>query len=287
MKQDKESPLSPRYMVRRMTREEVDVAMQWAAAEGWNPGLSDADCFYAADPHGFLVGLFDDQPVATLFAVAYSNSFGFLGSYIVQPELRGRGYGLDLWRTGMAYLGSRNIGLDAVLAQQANYRRSGFQLAYYNTRYEGVGGGKLPADVIALADVPFGEVVAYDSRIFGVTREEFLKQWLTQPRARGWAVRRMGELVGYGVIRQCLRGFKIGPLFALDEEAAETLFQALSSQSPGQSIFLDIPEVNRAAQSLVERHRMSAVFQTARMYNKQAPELPLSQIFGVTSFELG
>ncbi|HLA33082.1 MAG TPA: GNAT family N-acetyltransferase, partial [Pseudomonas sp.] len=31
-----------------MTRAEVDLAIDWAAAEGWNPGLHDADCFYAA-----------------------------------------------------------------------------------------------------------------------------------------------------------------------------------------------------------------------------------------------
>jgi hypothetical protein len=30
----------------------LDQAMEWAAAEGWNPGLNDADCFHIADPTG-------------------------------------------------------------------------------------------------------------------------------------------------------------------------------------------------------------------------------------------
>ena len=37
-------------IVRTMSRDEIDLAVDWAAAEGWNPGLQDADCFYTADP---------------------------------------------------------------------------------------------------------------------------------------------------------------------------------------------------------------------------------------------
>src|SRR3712207_6914266 len=29
--------------------------LDWAAAEGWNPGLRDADAFWAADPDGFML----------------------------------------------------------------------------------------------------------------------------------------------------------------------------------------------------------------------------------------
>lgn len=276
-----------RYAVRRMKREEMDIAIRWAAAEGWNPGLSDADCFYRADPAGFFIGTLDGEPAATLSAVAYDESFGFLGFYIVRPELRGRGHGLEIWQAGIAYLGSRNIGLDGVLAQQDNYRKSGFRLAYYNARYEGVGGGEAPRGVIALAEAPFAELVAFDSRMFGAARATFLERWMAQPHAVGRAVRRAGDLAGYGVTRRCGRGFKIGPLFAADEQVAEQLFQALAAEASEQPIFLDIPEINRAAQALVRRHRMTPVFQTARMYSKQAPALPLTQIFGVTSFELG
>ncbi|MBP2132144.1 hypothetical protein J2128_000065 [Methanomicrobium sp. W14] len=32
---------------------------------------------------------------------------------------------------------------------------------------------------------------------------------------------------------------------------------------------------------------MSEVFVTARMYTKEVPKLPLKNIFGVTSFEMG
>jgi hypothetical protein len=43
-------------LVRNMAEADLALALEWAAAEGWNPGLHDARCFYAADPQGFLIG---------------------------------------------------------------------------------------------------------------------------------------------------------------------------------------------------------------------------------------
>ena len=129
------------YTIRTMTRQEMDIAVDWAAAEGWNPGLYDAHCFNLADPTGFLVGLLGDEPIASISVVKYGNSFGFLGFYIVRPEYRGRGYGMRIWNAGLASLQGRTIGLDGVVAQQDNYRESGFTLAYRNIRYQGFGVG--------------------------------------------------------------------------------------------------------------------------------------------------
>ena len=84
------------YTIHTMTREQLDIAVEWAAAEGWNPGLHDADCYYAADPNGFLMGFLDEEPIASISVVKYDDSFGFLGFYIVKPEYRGQGYGIQI-----------------------------------------------------------------------------------------------------------------------------------------------------------------------------------------------
>src|SRR3954471_11852510 len=123
--------------IRPASRRELDVALEWAAQEGWNPGLSDSECFYAADPEGFLLAFRDAEPVASISVVRYGGDFGFLGLFIVRPDLRGRGYGYPLWRAGMARLEGRTVGLDGVVAQQENYRRSRFSLAHWNIRYGG------------------------------------------------------------------------------------------------------------------------------------------------------
>jgi RimJ/RimL family protein N-acetyltransferase len=138
-----------RYIIRPMTRGEIDLAVDWAAAEGWNPGLHDAESFHAADAEGFLVGLLDDEPIACISVVRYEDTFGFLGFYIARPEFRGQGYGWRIWQAGMERLADRIVGLDGVVAQQENYRKSGFVLAYRNLRHEGkaVGPAELPAAV--------------------------------------------------------------------------------------------------------------------------------------------
>lgn len=106
------------FVVRRMSEADLELALEWAAAEGWDPGLHDAHCFYAADPEGFFVGELDGAPIGCISAVRYGSSFGFLGLYIVKAERRGQGFGLELWRAALDHLGARAIGLDGVVANR-------------------------------------------------------------------------------------------------------------------------------------------------------------------------
>ncbi|MGV3635083.1 MAG: GNAT family N-acetyltransferase, partial [Pseudorhodoplanes sp.] len=96
--------------IRPMRPDEISIAIGWAPAEGWNPGLNDAACFAAVDPEGFLIGEIGDEPVATISCVNYDPRFAFLGFYIVRKDLRGRGFGLQIWNAAIAHAGSRVIG---------------------------------------------------------------------------------------------------------------------------------------------------------------------------------
>ncbi|MDY6987088.1 MAG: GNAT family N-acetyltransferase [Thermodesulfobacteriota bacterium] len=278
------------YTIRRMRRKEVDIAIEWAAKEGWNPGLHDADCYYCADPNGFLVGLLGDEPIATISVIKYGGAFGFLGFYIVKPEYRGQGYGIGIWKAGLKYLGGRNIGLDGVVAQQDNYKKSGFKLAYRNIRYEGVTSSDPheSSEIVRLSTLPFETIDSYDRPFFPSNRSQFIKSWIDQPDSHALGIMQHGELAGYGVIRQCRSGYKIGPLFAESPELAESLFLALKSKvKPSEPVYLDTPEVNQAAVALADRYNMTVSFETARMYTGQLPDMPLNRLFSVTSFEIG
>lgn len=272
-----------------MTRGELDIAVDWAASEGWNPGLYDADCFYNADPTGFLMGFLGTEPIASISAVKYGQSLGFIGFYIVKPEFRGQGHGLAIWQAALDYLQGRNIGLDGVVAQQDNYIKSGFSLAYRNIRYEGVGSSEVDSSsCVPLAHLSMESVIEYDRRFFPEVRSRFTQCWITQPNSHAVGVVQEQTLVGYGVLRPCRSGYKIGPLFADTATIADKIFRALIAKVPtGQPFYLDVPEVNDAAVALAKQYNLNYVFETARMYTHGAPELPLTGIFGVTTFELG
>jgi hypothetical protein len=275
--------------IRTMRPDDIGRAIDWAAAEGWNPGLADAGCFAAVDPGGFLVGEIDGEPVATVSCVNYDDRFAFLGFYIVRKELRGSGHGLRIWNAAIAHAGARVIGLDGVVAQQDNYRKSGFTLAYANIRYGGTIAAppSQPAGIVALDELPLEMVEADDATVFPAPRSAFLRSWINAPGHVGRALLRGARLAGWGVIRSCRHGSKIGPLVADDRAAAEAIMQALLASTGGGEVFLDVPGVNRDAIALAESFGLAPTFETARMYTGAIAPLRLDRLFGVTSFELG
>ena len=199
--------------IRSMRPDEISIAVDWAAAEGWNPGLADAACFSTVDPDGFLVGELDGAPAATICCVNYGATFAFLGLYIVRKDVRGCGHGLKIWNAALAHAGPRVIGLDGVVAQQQNYKKSDFKFAYANVRY---GGTVATADthrgrVVALAEVPFALVAADDATVFPAPRAAFLRAWIGSTGHVGRALVRNGRLTAWGVMRPCHKGNKDRP----------------------------------------------------------------------------
>jgi GNAT superfamily N-acetyltransferase len=284
--------MTPELVIRQMTRAELDTLVAWAAAEGWNPGRNDAQIFWDTDPEGFIAAELGGELIGGGSIVSYAGRFGFMGFFIIRPDHRGRGLGRRLWLHRRDRLLARLrappvIGMDGVFAMQGFYARGGFVLCNRDLRFEGVGAAA-PVDSLAdLASVPFAELARYDAAHFPAARGQFLKAWIAQSGSRALGAMRDGVLRGYGVIRPCRQGFKIGPLFAADGDTAEALYRGLGDIAPGDPVFLDVPEDNPHAMALAERHGMREVFGCARMYYGAAPVLPQGEIFGVTTFELG
>src|SRR3989338_9726956 len=123
------------YHIERMSADEVQVAVDWAIREGWNPGFADAACFYQADPRGFFAGKIGNQIIAVASAVNYDDQFSFFGFYIVDKPYRDQGYGLALTQACLAYVGDRIVGLDGVITMLDRYERLGYRYAHSNARY--------------------------------------------------------------------------------------------------------------------------------------------------------
>ncbi len=285
---------------RPMEEAEVHQLVDWATAEGWDPGKHDADCFWQADPHGFLAMEIDGVLAGGGDIVRHNPKFGFMGLFIVKPEFRGKGFGRQLWFKRRDTLRARldadgTIGLDAVTNMIPFYAAGGFQPDTRHLRYQsGENSSVAPANVKAAAgelvpitQVDFADVHDMDERCFPGTREAFLQPWLNQPGAHSLAFVNNSQLQGYGVMRPCQVGWKLGPLHCNSPEVAAAMlphFVSLAGEGP---VFIDAPENNPAATALCEQLGMNVVFECTRMYFGPTPRMDDAAIYGNTTLELG
>ncbi|WP_449247069.1 GNAT family N-acetyltransferase [Desulfarculus baarsii] len=276
-----------KIIIRNMTRSELDQTMQRAAQEGWNPGLGDAEVYWAQDPGGFWVAEQDGQVLASISAVIYDDAYAFMGFFITRPELRKQGLGLKLGLAAMARLGNRVIGQDGVVAMQDFYRRHGFELAFRGLRWQAQGGGAASGHSVDPRSLPIEELLAYDRQCFPAPRPVFLQKWLSAPGAHARAVIAGGRLRGYGVVRPSHQGHRLGPLFAEGRAEAETLLQDLLAAAGESPVFWDAPQNNPHAVAMAQSMGLTHVFETGRMYKNGLPPWRAENVYGLTCLELG
>ncbi|MDX8454306.1 GNAT family N-acetyltransferase [Mesorhizobium sp. VK9D] len=273
--------------IRTLTANEVETLVDWAAGEGWNPGLGDAAALRAADPEGFIGAFVGGEMVAGISAVAYGPGFGFIGLYICRPDRRGEGHGKAVWDAGMARLGNRIIGLDGVAEQRANYQSMGFVPAYETVRYSGRPAGVADgSDIRPVTAADMVGLFAYDRQCFPAPRDAFLREWLQQPRIALSLTGSTG-FAGYGVARRCREGFKVGPLLADRTDLALALVAGLSGRIGNEALHIDVPASQLAFIAMLQAAGMVAGFTTMRMYKGGKPGNAPSMVFGITTLELG
>ncbi|MBN2905897.1 MAG: N-acetyltransferase [Rhodobacteraceae bacterium] len=262
------------------------MVLDWAADEGWNPGLDDAAAFLAADPQGFFIRRVQGQPVAAISVVNHSDAFAFLGLYIVAPAFRGQGHGMAVWRAGLAHAGARCVGLDGVPAQQANYARSGFGAAGRTTRYRGTLARATGTGTGMFADP--ATVRQADAQATGVRRDRFAAHWFADTPTRRTVTLRGAEGTGaFATIRRCREGAKIGPFHAQSEPQARALLDALAATLPAGPVFIDLPDPADHFAAMLEGMGFVPVFETARMYCGPAPIAQPPAFYASATLELG
>ena len=181
-------------------------------------------------------------------------------------------------------MAGRSVGLDGVVAQQANYARSGFASAHRTLRFTGV--PRLPASDRTAPVGPgnTAAILALDREATGLDRAGFMKRWARPGPNRMVRVHPRG---GFGMLRRCVSGWKLGPLLAADPGAAEEFLSDLAAGAPSEPVMLDIPELNAAGLALARRAGLALAFETARMWTGPPSEADLGRTFGVATLELG
>lgn len=277
------------YRIQNMGVDELKIAAQWAAKEGWNPGVGDENCYLLADPNGFFVGRLGDEIVSFGSAVCFDDDFAFCGFYMVKPGLRGHGYGLRMTQHRLDYVGARCTGIDGVLENVEMYQQVGYVYAHKNFRFQVSSLPQPQANdaIVAIGDIPKDKLHTFDRQCFPAKREALLNCWVASPQRLALGYYQNDTLMAYGVIRPAHEGFRIGPLFAHTAAQAEQLLLHLATAAGSSPIYIDMPDNNPAAMALAQKYRFKAVFATARMYRHGMPELDARKVFAITNYELG
>jgi GNAT superfamily N-acetyltransferase len=275
-----------------MVNEEPAQLEEWAAEEGWNPGLHDVEIIRRIEPDAFLALKVDDVMIGGAVATLNQGHFGFTGLFVVQPHLRGQGYGSVLWQALAARLDQglspgASRGLEGNLEMLSFYSRQGYALDFRHIRYQGAFFGIRHPSLVDLASVPLEDIVRFDARHVPSVRAEFIQAWIQQSGAVALGILEEGVLTGYGVARPTRMGYKVGPLFAEDVFVAERILSGLAEGVWGARLQIDVPEVNSIALEMIESLGFERVFDCGRMYSGIPPVLPLQHIFGTTSLEFG
>ncbi|CAH1241148.1 Hypp6318 [Branchiostoma lanceolatum] len=310
---------SATFRVRQVTSvSEVCLMLEWATAEGWHPGVYDAESSYRQDPAGFYLAEVDGVPIGGASLVKYEEHFAFLGYLITKPAFRGKGYARRIIEAILEAPGmsNRNIGLDGMTHLQDTYSRIiGVQFAWKNSRFRGVGTDSFkgvkqndnPAALVSAKEVDFEHLCVFDTSVFGTPRPTFLKSWISQPGMVTLAAvtttassedderSKQTRISGYGCIRLCVESYndvnfsrKIGPIFAESAAVGSQLFEALVSSVPlGIPFYIDIPQPNENAMEIARETGLELVFETARMFTKGSGGVKCSMIYGLTTLELG
>ncbi|KAG0354728.1 hypothetical protein BGZ54_001493, partial [Gamsiella multidivaricata] len=201
--------------------------------------------------------------VSIVSLIRYGKDQAWLGFYIVLPRHRGKGYGMATFQKALEHAGHdrQSIGLDGVLAQVENYKKSGFtNVAWRNERRHGsakdlvenlerdlaekVARGGVPG-LVHLSDdlVDWDQVQALEQRYAGLKRPEFIKEWAQfhtfNPELHRFGVAVLStdgtvdeksgkpKILGFGCVRPAETSYRVGPLYASTPEVAKLLLVKL------------------------------------------------------------
>jgi hypothetical protein len=135
-------------------------------------------------------------------------------------------------------------------------------------------------------------IIAYDKNIFAAPRESILNDLVNYPNIQGVYSSDGHHINGYGVIRPCINGFRIGPLYADESSIAERLIRSLLIFAQNKSVIIDVPDLNIKSQILL--HELGGVrderYDTIAMVRGELPPHYTDNIdknFGIFSLEIG
>ncbi|KAI9022774.1 acyl-CoA N-acyltransferase [Phycomyces nitens] len=303
-----------------------DYFHRWSILEGWNPVKYDAEFSrlpYPMDPQGFLVATIpvngQERIVSVISGFRHDQGSGFIGYYITDPELRGKGYGYPLFKKALENTKDcKYVGLYAMPAMADKYRAAGFNIVSWDVQRYRSG----PLDeflkqlskatdeqqfMVDISEAPIDQLVSLDEKYNGVPRSVYITKWIkshvdgAKEGLFGVAIVKNEKVLAYGCARPTEESFRVGPLYASTAEQAKTVLKGLASKAlevfptlgsldfkPASCLLdLDTCTDNKAAMDMIQSFDWKPYFRVIRMWKGNQPPENTEGLYGVTSLEIG
>jgi GNAT superfamily N-acetyltransferase len=283
---------NPAIAIRRFTVADVAVADSLLQAAFHTSASFQADLqrYLAIQPDGWLLATWAGVPAGMVGALDYGH-FAYIGLMAVHPAMQSRGIGRVLMQHLLAWLDARGTPmalLDATEAGRPLYTTLGFREqddACVFERQTQPHAARRADRVRLLHPEELAAVVAFDRPIFGAAREAVFRALLADFPKRFFVVDdEAGQVSGY----LCAQARRLGPWGAWRPRDAEALLQVALSLAYTGAPQVIVPQMNRAAVSLLERYGFCLVRATRHM-RRGGAGLPGQRVrlYGQVSFAIG
>jgi len=277
--------------VRPMAESDFDFALDLANQEHWEYDLVDLERLFRLFPGGSLVAEHFGAKAGWVLVSSYG-SLAWIGSLVVQADLRGKGVGAALLNRAVGYArerGARTVGLYSYSQSVGFYEKMGFTRDCDFEHIEGVRREHLPkASVQRPKDLD--EVAKFDSRYFRGNRRrllealhrEFLDLFISQREADV-----LGYIAGKSFTNEAA---EIGPWVCdvKHVEVAEQLFASELNQLPSKRVSLTIPSQNTEVHRIVREYGFRVKQKVVRMFLGSVTDLPLVDgVYAAAGLDVG
>ncbi len=274
-----------------MSDEDVDFALRLTDLEGWGYTRDDFRRFMRMDPEGALVARDASHPVGVAVATTYGK-VAWMGSIIVRPDDRGKGYGKALLEAAVEYClgqGVETCWLNAYTHVEPFYRELGFRGEGTTIHFEGVARGRYEREVRLVHARELEAIASFDFPYFGAFRLKVLREFYHE-FGHNFFTWPSEKVVAYIVGLPFPGGVEVAP-WACDPASpavAERLLLHLLAQHEGSRCSANVPGENSEALRVVKSLGLQESFRVTRMfYGKGAHGIDPRGIYSLGGLEKG
>jgi predicted N-acetyltransferase YhbS len=270
--------MSENIVIRKMNKGDIPSGLQLSMAENWNQTEHDWEFLLKGPKNICLLAEQDGKIVGTTTAINYVNQVSWIGMVLVDQEYRGMGISKQLLVQTLEMLSKcSSIKLDATPAGQPVYKKIGFNDEYTikrMTRLPGEAKKFVPVEKykpVPLQTEHLEEATKMDKEVFGTDRGMLVKELARKSPELSWVITKNDGILGFCLGRPGSRYTQIGPVCALNNQAAMALISAAFKDLENRPVVVDIPEAKVDLIEWLESQGFIGQRSFTRMYLNENP----------------